>query len=256
MKGIMKLSELVKILDKELEAAEYQDGTVNGLQVAGTKQTIRKVALAVDAGVSILKEAAKLKADMLIVHHGLIWGGVKELTGVMGARIRAAIESGFSLYVSHLPLDGHPTLGNAAVIAKKMSLPEQAPFLFEAGKPIGVQGRYIQPKSLSEITQSISSVTGTKSPLVLPFGKKSISKVGIVTGGGSSAVWQAAKEELDLLISGEPKQNVYHDAKDLRINCIFAGHYATETFGVRAVGAWLEKKYKLKTIFIDEPTGI
>lgn len=252
----MKLNELVAILDKELESSQYQDHTVNGLQIEGTKQNIKKIALSVDCGLSILKAAEKLKADMLLVHHGLIWGGIKELTGVTAARVRAVLNAGFSLYVSHLPLDGHPTLGNAAVIAKKISLPEQEPFLFEAGKPIGVKGRYIKPKSLSEISHLISAVTGTTAPLILPFGSKSISKVGIVTGGGSFAVWQAAAEKLDLLITGEPKQNVYHDAKDLKMNCIFAGHYATETFGVRAVGAWLEKKYKLKTFFIDEPTGI
>ena len=252
----MKLFELVTILNKELKTSLYHDGTVNGLQIEGSKQSIKRVALAVDAGLSTLQAAAKLKADILVVHHGLSWGGINEISGVMGRRVRAILDGGFSLYVAHLPLDGHPTLGNAAVIAKQLSLIGRAPFLFEAGQPIGIQGTFSQPKKLSEVVEAMKKITGTEHPFTLPFGRKEVSSVGIVTGGGSSAVWEASKEGLDLLISGEPKQSVYHDAKDLKMNCIFAGHYATETFGVRAVGAWLEKKYQLKTFFIDEPTGI
>lgn len=250
----MKIEDLVRVLNDKLSPHKFTDDTKNGVQVEGTRNNIRTVGLAVDCGLSVLEEAKKRKVDLLITHHGLIWGGISEVTGIQYKRLKTILEGGFTLYVSHLPLDGHQTLGNAAVLGKRLGLKGFKPFLLHNGQPLGVKGVFKEPIKREEAENRLKQVTGGDYFLSLPFGKRSIMSVGIATGSASFGVFEASG--LDLFITGEPKQSVYHDARDLNLNCMFAGHYATETFGVLSLGEWLKDNFDLKTIFIDLPTGI
>jgi len=250
----MKIDEIVAALNKKLKSEDFVDDTKNGVQIEGSRKNIKTVGLAVDCGLTVLEEAKKRKVDLLITHHGLIWGGLKEITGIYYSRLKTILEGGFTLYVSHLPLDGNQTLGNAVVLAKKLGLKNLSPFLFHQGQPLGTKGLFKEPQKRESVEARLREVTGNDYFLSLPFGKKLISSVGIATGAASFGVFDA--KDLDLFITGEPKQSVYHDAKDLKVNCMFGGHYRTETFGVLAVGEWLKTTFGLKTVFIDHPTGI
>lgn len=250
----MKIDEIVAALNKKLKPEDFTDDTKNGVQVEGSRKNIKTVGLAVDCGLTVLEEAKKRKVDLLITHHGLIWGGLNEVTGIYYSRLKTILDGGFTLYVSHLPLDGHQTLGNAVVLAKKLGLKSLKPFLFHHGQPLGTKGLFKEAERRETVETKLREVVGNDYFLSLHFGKKTIRSVGIATGGASFGIFDA--KELDLFITGEPKQSVYHDAKDLKLNCMFAGHYNTEIFGVLAVGEWLKNTFGVKTLFIDIPTGI
>jgi dinuclear metal center YbgI/SA1388 family protein len=223
--------------------------------VEGSK-TVSKVAVAVDSGESIIEKAIAAKAELLIVHHGLLWGHEQPITGAFGRKIRKLITGGCSLYASHLPLDGHPEVGNNALLAKFFELSIDSMFVMAGAKPIGVSAHSSVPRSLDFFLTKAKSLIGFGPSLALPFGPTEIRRVGIISGSGSSELHVAAELGMDLLISGEPKQSAYHQCKELKINALFAGHYATETVGVRALGDLLEKQFGVASVFIDEPTGI
>jgi dinuclear metal center YbgI/SA1388 family protein len=249
-------AEISQFLDELLNTPLFRDDSQNGLQVESKPVKIKRVAVAVDSGLSIINKAIKLKCQLLIVHHGIFWNKPYLLNGILGKKIRLLLESGCSLYASHLPLDSHLKYGNAAQLAKFLEIGELKPFCLYHSNYVGVKGVSKKLTSLRELSERSKKLTGSIEPIVLPFGKKDIKNIGIVTGSGSFALEDCANEGLDVLISGEAKQSVYHTAKELGINAIFAGHYATETFGVIELGKVLEKKFKVKSLLIDEPTQI
>ncbi len=250
------LNAVVSYLDSLLQTQAYSgDSSQNGLQVEALHQEIRKIAFAVDSGLSIIEEAVRLEADLLIVHHGLFWKTPITITGILSKKIDLLLGADCSLYCSHLPLDGHLEVGNAAELARLFELEEITQFCEYDRMYCGAKGLFKKPRTL-EYFQKKCSLFTNKSPLVLPFGKNEISRVGIVTGSGAFALDTCVKERLDCLISGEPKQAAYHHAKELHMNALFAGHYATETFGVKALAKRLMKDFDITTHFIDEDTGI
>jgi dinuclear metal center YbgI/SA1388 family protein len=216
------------------------------------------VAFAVDSGLSVIEEAIALGAQLLVVHHGVFWGKVEPLTGPWAKKAHLCLSKGLSLYAAHLPLDGHPVLGNAAQLASSFLQAESIVPDFEYhGSPIGALVRLKQPTALSDIATRLGSCDGvTSPPLVLPFGKKTIQTVGIVTGAGTSMLPEVASRGIDLLVSGEPTQKAYHQARELECSVIFMGHYASETFGVRALQRVLESRFGVQTSWISQPTGI
>lgn len=250
------LSTLVAHLDTLLQSGAFSDTSKNGLQVESGAGEVRRAAVAVDAGLSVLEAAVSEKAQLLIVHHGLLWGSESPLTGIFGKKIRTLIEGGCSLYASHLPLDAHLEVGNNAELARAIGLTHLEPYMLYKGALLGVRGRCPAPRTLDSFIEAAAKFVGAKTPFVLPFGPASISTVGIVTGSGTLALEESARLGLDLFITGEPKQASYHEAKELGLNVLFAGHYATETFGVRALGERLKNTFGVETLFIDEPTGI
>lgn len=257
MSGLM-LSELVQFLDSELQTARFSDIALNGLQVESPRSEVTQVAFAVDSGLSVIEAAVASDADLLIVHHGLFWDTVEPLVGPLAKKAALCLKNGLSLYASHLPLDGHPVLGNAAQIATSVLEAHEVAADFEHhGSPVGVVATLKNPMPLEQIAHRLGSCDGvTAPPLLLPFGKKSISTVGIVTGSGSAMIPSVARRGIDLLISGEPKQAAYHLARELECSVIFMGHYASETFGVRALQRVLETRFGVKTYWISQPTGI
>lgn len=254
------LYSLLELLEALLEPNRYQDLALNGLQVESGVSEIRKVACAVDSGLSVINRAIDENAQLLIVHHGLYWGEQMPIRGPFGKKVRALIEGGCSLYAAHLPLDGNVEVGNAFELARYLELDELAPFAEYKGNTIGAAGvpapRGGARGNLEYFMQQLSQLSPSQRLFVLPFGREEIRKVGIVTGSGTFAAHACAGAGIDLLISGEPKQEAYHLAKELGLNMIFAGHYDTETFGVKALARRIAPLCHVETLFIDEPTGI
>ncbi|MBN8549146.1 MAG: Nif3-like dinuclear metal center hexameric protein [Deltaproteobacteria bacterium] len=252
---MVKLSAITGYLNNLLSPQLFKDVAMNGLQVEGGSGEVSKVAVAVDSGLSIIEKAAACGAKLLLVHHGLFWGSPLPITGTLGRKVEILQKAGCSLYASHLPLDAHLQVGNGAELGRFLGLSNLEGFCEYSGSLIGARGE-CEGRSLDSFVAQAKSLIGGKEPLVLPFGNSTIRTVGIVTGSGAFGVKAAAEAGLDLYFSGEPKHEVYHLTKELRINAIFAGHYATETFGVRALARCLEKEFNLQTVFIDETSGI
>jgi dinuclear metal center YbgI/SA1388 family protein len=258
MQSATDLHEITNYLNQELSVASFDDSAHNGLQIESPSASISTVGFAVDAGYSVLREAVERGCQLLVVHHGVLWGKEQPVTGVWAKKLALCLSKGLSLYAAHLPLDGHPTLGNAAVLAREvLRAVALRPEFDYHGSPIGVAAELSTPLSLEAITDMLARCDGaTNPPLVLPFGKKTVSRVGIATGSATFMIPHAARMGLDLFVTGEPKQESYHVAKELGLSVICMGHYASETFGVRALQRILESRYGVKTEWISEPTGI
>jgi dinuclear metal center YbgI/SA1388 family protein len=253
MKTVL-IRKLVSFLNNELQLAEFpKDESANGLQVEGSA-TVNKIGLAVDACDFVFKAAAEKNINFLLVHHGLIWGGIRSISGIMKTRIKALVDADISLYACHLPLDWHPVYGNNAQLLKALAIKRIGEFGEYHGKRIGYWGSLKKELSLKDFIGRVDKTLNTRST-ALSFGRK-VKKVGIVSGGGWSAIHDAQETGIDTLLVGEPSHSAYTLAEEMRLNVVFAGHYATETLGVKAVGDMLKKKFGLKTEFIDHPTGL
>ncbi|MCB0310288.1 MAG: Nif3-like dinuclear metal center hexameric protein [Bdellovibrionales bacterium] len=251
-----QLASIVSYLDSLLSPQLYTDSSLNGLQVESSVSDIRRVAVAVDAGLDVIRAAADMEANLLIVHHGLMWGGEQPIRGTFGKKIELLLKSGISLYVSHLPLDGNLEVGNGAELARFLDLQEIKPFCEVNGMSVGVRGCLKSDFSIEHFQKKASQMLGAVVPLCFEFGKSDIRDVAVVTGSGSSALDLCAEQRIDLLVSGEPKHEAYQRAKELKMNAIFLGHYASETFGVRALARRLATDFDLEHEFIDDPSGI
>lgn len=252
------LTSLVDFLNTELQVASFSDAAFNGLQIESPCQQISTVGFAVDAGLSVMQESIDRGCELLVVHHGVLWGKAEPIVGAWARKLSLCLNRGLSLYAAHLPLDGHPLLGNAALLARDLLDAHNFHSAFEyQGSPIGVTAQLKAPMPIEAIVDLTSRCPGAlQRPLVLPFGKASISRVGIATGSATFLIPEAARRGLDLFITGEPKQEAYHVAKELGMSVICMGHYASETFGVRALQRVLGERFGVKTEWIDEPTGI
>lgn len=249
---------IARFLDATLEVKKFTDAALNGLQIEATPSDVNTVAFAVDSGLSVIEQAIESGAQLLVVHHGVFWGKVEPLVGPWAKKAALCLSKGLSLYASHLPLDGHPILGNAAQIATSIlkATEVHSDFTYQ-GNPVGVRARLPKPTDLKEVAELLKTCDGvTYDPLVLPFGRSRIETVGIVTGSGAFAIPEVAQHGLDLLISGEPKQEAYHSAREHSCSTIFMGHYASETFGVRALQSVLESQFGVRSVWVSEPTGI
>lgn len=250
----ISLKKLVSFLDRELKLSEFpKDESVNGLQVEGSAM-VGRIGLAVDGCEYVFQKAAERKIDFLIVHHGLIWGGLRSVSGVMKNRIKTLLDGDISLYACHLPLDWHPEYGNNAQLLKILAIKKIGDFGEYHGKTIGYWGRLRKDHSLKELVHRVDAALGTKSKAI-SFNRK-VRNIGVVSGGGWSAIYDAEKLGIDTLLVGEPSHSAYTLAEEMKVNLVFAGHYATETPGVRAVGELLKRKFGIAVEFIDHPTGL
>jgi len=254
----MNCQELCDRLDEELGTDAYaNDPSANGLQVGSGDREIAHVAAAVDAAQETFRRAADAGADLLVAHHGMFWGDTGRLTGQQYDRVATLFEHDLSLYVSHLPLDGHETLGNAAGIADALELEDRAPFGTHGGEYVGQCGSLPAPLSIERLGDILEPQLDTDGQglQLLEFGPDTVLDVAIVTGSGVGFLGEAVDAGADVLITGEGKQQVYHEAREHGIHVVLGGHYATETFGVRAVAALLDS-WGLDTTFINCPTGL
>ncbi len=254
----MTLTELDRWLRTllDIERAEAADSSRNGIQVSRRNTKVTKAAFAVDACLETIRRAAEWNADVLIVHHGIIWDRrPAPLSGALYERVRLLMEKDIALYAAHLPLDMHPEVGNNIAIARHLGLSGISPFGVYKGLAVGFKGTLPDPLDLDGLIRKLTGKDST-SVRFLPFGPDLIRTVGIVSGGGSEDVLQAIQEGLDAFITGEPAHRIYHDCLESKIHAIFAGHYATETFGVRLLAERLARETGIDTRYIDVPTGL
>ncbi len=251
------LSSIVTRLDQLLELPRYTDIAVNGLQVEAPPSNVQRVAFAVDAGLSVLQAAADARCQLLIVHHGILWGDGGPIVGPFARKVQVCMNAGLSLYAAHLPLDGHPEFGNAAQLAQLLGLVDIVPGFLRKGAPLGVVGTLPSPQTPVDLAARLASCEGAlQPPLILPFGSASVKRLGIATGSATSLLPECAALGIDTLLTGESKQEAYHTAKEYHVNLICMGHYASETFGVRALERVLQSEFRVETTWISEPTGI
>ena len=246
----MTTNNLAEFLNMTLDTSAFKDVSNNGLQV-DNNGTLTKVLCGVDANLKLLNKAKEIGADCLVCHHGISWGdSLKYITGLNYEIVAFAIRNNISIYAVHLPLDAHPQYGNNAQICKTLELIEAEPAFDYHGQTIGFTAELKQPVSFEAFCGRINESIST-SLSALNFGCDKIHKVGVVSGGASDMVDQAKELGLDLYITGEPSLQGYNLAEQLQQNVIFAGHYATEIFGVRALAALIEKELGIPTECFD-----
>jgi dinuclear metal center YbgI/SA1388 family protein len=252
--GIAALSDIVCHCDQLLRTAEVNDWdrAHNGLQVENDGR-ITRLAATVDASLATVTLAIAAKADLLIVHHGLFWSDTVPWTGRRRELQRLLLNHNLAIYSSHLPLDLHPKLGNNAQLATALGFKRLKPFFFEKGAHIGLQTTAKIRRD--ELATRLARATGV-APKLLPGGAGECRRIGIVTGGAGAELKKAAAEGVDTFITGEGPHWTFALAEELGLNVFYGGHYATETFGVKALAAHLAQKYRLPWCFLDHPTGL
>ena len=258
------LREIVDALDAELRTRDVPDyvGAVNGLQLANSG-TVRRVAAAVDFSRAAAEETARAGggggASLLVVHHGMFWGGAQPIVGPAYERLRVLVAHDVAVYASHLPLDLHPTLGNNALLARELGLVPNGGFARYKTIDVGVSGDADVPTAaLAERAAAFAARWGG-SVRHTPIAPARVTRRwGICTGAGASTdtLREAAERALDTIVVGEGPHHTAVEAAERDVVVIYAGHYATETPGVRALGAWLEERFALPWTFVGEPTGL
>ncbi|MCU0305437.1 MAG: Nif3-like dinuclear metal center hexameric protein [Thermoanaerobaculales bacterium] len=252
----MDLLQLVADLDELLDADAVDDYCPNGLQVEGARE-VERVVTAVSASRALFTRAVDLGADAVIVHHGVLWKSAEpaRLIGSFRERIRLLLANDISLIAYHLPLDRHLELGNAAQLARRLGLAELEPFAEHRGVSAGVCGLFPEPVEADEFFAAVAEATG-REPQVFEGRRREIASVGIVTGAAEREYFQAVEAGLDAYITGEATEWVLHQAAEDGVHYIAAGHYATERFGVRALGRWIADRHGLEVEFVDLPNPV
>jgi dinuclear metal center YbgI/SA1388 family protein len=248
------LARIVRHCDRLLHTQKVQDydRAANGLQVENGG-TVTRLAAAVDASLATVKLAVAAKADLLLVHHGLFWGASHPWTGKRYELLSILLEHDLAVYSSHLPLDAHPTLGNNARLCAAIGLRRLRPFFFSHGQFLGFKARTRIDRN--ELAARLAHATEAE-PQVIPTGPSLCRCIGVVTGGAGSELPKAAAEGVDTFITGEGPHWTYALAEELGVNVLYAGHYATETFGVKALAQHLANRYALPWVFLDHPSGL
>lgn len=255
----MTLNELDKYFRSFLKIEDYlADVSKNGIQIQNENpdgKQIKKVAFAVDACEATAKKCAEIGADVLFVHHGLFWPNIDVLVGSSYKRIAPLLKNDIALYACHIPLDANNPYGNNYGIAARIGLQKLEPFGQWRGMLCGVKGELENPVDIEELAK-LAHNKNEKPLKILPFGKKQIKTVGIISGGGADDVSQAIEQGLDAYITGEVEHSVFHYIKESEINFIAMGHYFSETVGVQQVAKKLQAETNIQTEFIDFPTEL
>lgn len=258
-RAMVTREEAVAFLDKYLavkDCARY-DNAWNGLQVEGAS-TIKKIMFTTDAGIESFEKAVAISADMIVVHHGIFWqANDPRMRGYMKRRVSILLEHGISLYAAHLPLDKHPIVGNNAQILNMLGFrpDESRPFGFYKGIYLSFVGTTDTPKSLTLIEDILVQETDAHCK-VLAFGPKVVGTLAVCSGGGGYSILdEAAEAGVDAYITGDATE-FYHQAHDVGLNVIFAGHHATEIVGVRALSRVVSQELAVEAVFVDVPTGL
>lgn len=248
------LKSIVEHCDKTLAISSFRDwdGAFNGLQ-AENSGAVSRIAAAVDARRATIDRAIDQGADLLLAHHGLFWSPQHPWTGARYQLLRRVLDGNLAIYSAHLPLDAHPRLGNSVLLARGLRLRRLRPFFEAKGRTIGFAGE--TDLALDDLAARLGELCGAP-PVVLPSGPKRCRQVGVVTGGAGAEVREAVAAGLDTFVTGEGPHWTATLAEELGVNVLYGGHYATETFGVKALAAHLSKKFRLPWFFVDYPTGL
>jgi dinuclear metal center YbgI/SA1388 family protein len=249
--------EIVAFCDQLLSASLYQDVAVNGLQVEGAPE-VTNLAVSVSTSIKVLHDAVSWGAHGLLVHHGLLWGArMQPLSGVFGNRLRILFKHDLNLIAYHLPLDGHETLGNCALLAESMGFDAVGRFAEIGGQPLGVIGQCDPPISLLELVSKVDTVTGRR-PTVLSHSDADfrVRRAGFLTGSGYSALEDAVASGCDTLVTGDVREPTMAEARELGITVIAAGHEATERLGVQALASRISETFGVETRFFEDPNPV
>lgn len=250
------LAELIAELDRMLEPARFRDYCPNGLQVPGRAEVAR-IATGVSASSELFELAVEQRADLLIVHHGLFWGS--DFGGIdasLKRRLKLLFDADMSLAAYHLPLDAHPEIGNNALIAQALSAERLQPFAVHESEPIGFVADFGgEGLPARELFARVAQLTA-REPLVFDAGPERVRRVAIVSGAGADYLAEAVAAGAEALLTGEPAERVMAQAREARIHFIAAGHYATETFGVKRLGEHLAERFGVEHLFLDVPNPV
>jgi dinuclear metal center YbgI/SA1388 family protein len=243
------LTKLVAFCNQRLSVDKIKDfpGSLNGLQLENNGR-VSKVGAAVDAGLIPFSLASKKGIDFLIVHHGLFWTPPTPLTGVHYKKIKHCMDHNLAIYGSHLPLDCHQEIGNNAILASKLDLSPTDTFLNYEGNDIGLLTNCV--KTRNDLKKSLENLF-TAGIISMEFGPDRPSKVAILTGSGQSAIGELESNGVDTFITGELKQNHFNLAQEMKLNIYTCGHYATETFGVKALAQEVAESFDIPFEFVD-----
>jgi dinuclear metal center YbgI/SA1388 family protein len=250
------LPDAIAELDRLLEPARFHDYCPNGLQVPGRPE-IAKIATAVSASAELFERAAAAQANLIIVHHGIFWGSEpKSIDTSMKYRLKLLFDHDISLAAYHLPLDAHPQVGNNALIARALGADKLEPFAIHEGESIGFIATFprtgVDAKTLFAQVAELSKRT----PLVFDAGPTHVRRIAIVSGAGADYLTDAIAAGADAFLTGEPAERVMTQAREAQVHFIAAGHYATETFGVKRLGEHLSERFGVEHMFIDIPNPV
>jgi dinuclear metal center YbgI/SA1388 family protein len=248
--------EILGYCDDLLDCASFEDYGPNGLQVPG-RTDVARIATGVSANLETLQRSIDAGADLVITHHGLLWGDqLSPISVPMAARLRALLCADVSLAAFHLPLDAHPEIGNNALLRDALDLDaDDRPFGEAKGSAVGLIGRASEPIGVDELRGRLAKAVG-REPLLFDAGPERITTVGIVTGAGGFALHEAGPLGLDALVTGEPSEPVMGESREYGIHFLAGGHYATETFGIRRLGELIAERFEIEHEFIDVPNPI
>ncbi|MDQ3572663.1 MAG: Nif3-like dinuclear metal center hexameric protein [Actinomycetota bacterium] len=249
-------NEIIAFCDELLEVGSFDDYGPNGLQVPGRAQ-VSKVVTGVSAHRALIERALAAEAELLIAHHGMFWEFLpRALTEPMADRLRLALDARLSIAAYHLPLDAHPEIGNNALIRDALGF-EASPEAFGLvkGRAIGVVGRNDAGVPAAEMAERLTELTG-RQPLVQGAGPELVRSVAIVSGAGASMIHEAVALGLDAFLTGEPAEHAMADAKEGGLHFYAAGHYATETFGIRRLGELIAEPFGVEHEFIPVPNPV
>jgi dinuclear metal center YbgI/SA1388 family protein len=247
--------EIVGFCDELLDAGDFEDYGPNGLQVPGAAEVTR-IATGVSANRAFLERAAGSGAQLAIVHHGLFWGGDPQaLSEKLAARLRVLLEADVSLAAYHLPLDAHREVGNNALLCERLGFRRGDSFSVVKGRPIGLIGLDDGGVEPDELRRRVVELTD-REPLMFACGPQRVRTIGIVSGGASDSVADAVGLGLDAFLTGEPSEPAMADAEEGGVHFLAAGHYATETFGVRRLGELVAERFGVEHEFVDVPNPI
>ena len=246
------LAAVTAWLDGYLRIGDVPDhpNAVNGLQVENSGSILRLVA-AVDASLATINGLRR--GDLLLTHHGMLWDGNRPVTGRRYARIKALLDADAALYSAHLPLDLHPAVGNNILLARGLGVEVTEPFGLHQGVPIGVRGPLAIDRA--ELVARVGALLQV-SPMLIPGGPRTVARIAVVSGAAGGMVLEARNAGCDTLLTGEGAHHTYFDAMEWGVNLLYAGHYATETLGVKALAEKTAQEFGLPWEFHDHPTGL
>ena len=252
----MLLADIIACLDEILDSELFTDYGPNGLQVPGPPE-IRTIATGVSASEALFRSAADLGAQLVLVHHGLFWDGMpRHVDQALYRRLKPLFEHDMALAAYHLPLDGHAEHGNNALLADGLVCETRRPCFEHAGRTIGMEatfgGEGLTPDELRTRVHELTD----REPLLLDSGPERIRSIGIVSGAGASYLTESIARGHDAFLTGEPAERVMTQAREAGVHFVAAGHYATETFGIRRLGDLLSQQFGVKSVFIDDPNPI
>jgi dinuclear metal center YbgI/SA1388 family protein len=252
---VARRDDIVRFADELLSAGDYPDSLPVGLQVPG-RDEVELVVTGVTASLELFQAAAAAGAGMVLVHHGLFWDWDPRRVGpVEKARLQCLFDNGLSLVAYHLALDAHPEVGNNALLCRTLGLDDLTGFGMHHGRTIGFAGTLPEPLPMARFMARIRDRVNAEA-LVFDSGPELVRHVAVVSGSAAGDMLEAIETGADCFITGEPKEWVMTHAREAAIHFVAAGHYATETFGVRALGDLLAERFGVEHRFVDVPNPV